>query len=270
VTEFSHRSRRRLRERALDLGEMERADMMVTLTLPGEWRTVCPDGRRFKSQVKAWRARLGRHFRAHGVGTWAALWFLEFQARGAPHLHIIFWGPGIRALQIDAFREWCSDSWAEVVGHPDEHERSKHRAAGTRVEWMRRDHFGYAVKYASKMRQSRVPEDFRNVGRFWGFWRYRAPEPIAWSIDVDEAGPDRLVRKLASVAVTQRFGSKLVARFQAAARHSDTFGATVYGTAAVYAALDLDWGSVVLRAEDLPPEVRSDSGTGPPSAGGRS
>ncbi|GAH38105.1 unnamed protein product, partial [marine sediment metagenome] len=35
----------------------------------------------------------------------------------------------------------------------------------------------YALKYASKMRQKRVPDDFINVGRMWGHSRPVAPKP---------------------------------------------------------------------------------------------
>lgn len=262
VREFSHRSRRRLREMALDLSEMWRAEVLLTLTMPGEWRSVCADGRAFKRHVKAWRARLGRHLAGLGVGGWSALWFLEFQARGAPHLHVLLFGDGVGSVPLDDFRTWASDSWAEVVGHPDEHERAKHRSAGTRVERMRTGHFGYATKYATKMQQKNVPPEFRSVGRFWGLWRYQAPAPVVWSQSFTLADVGRLVGVLAATlpeGVPTR--ERLPGRFQDAAPRSDTFTATVYGPDAVWAAVDFVTSDAA-SSEAAPPEPRSGPGRG--------
>ncbi|MCA1791845.1 MAG: hypothetical protein LC667_18950, partial [Thioalkalivibrio sp.] len=44
ITEFSPRSRSRLRLAAFDLGEFHQPDLLLTLTYPGEWRSVAPDG----------------------------------------------------------------------------------------------------------------------------------------------------------------------------------------------------------------------------------
>jgi len=252
-------------ERAWDLSQLERPELMVTLTMPGEWASVCPDGRAFKRHVKAWRARLSRYLLPLGVGDWAALWFLEFQARGAPHVHAIFWGPGLRGLDLAAFQTWASTSWADVVGHADPHERGKHERAGTRVELMRRDHFGYATKYANKMQQKRVPDGFRNVGRFWGFWRYRAVQPAIWVELLDLAHVERVVRRVAATSPSAEFGAKLVQRFAQAAPRSDTFSATVYGTEAVWAAID--GCSDPEGSAGPPPGVRSGSGLASSSRG---
>jgi hypothetical protein len=262
VREFSHRSRRRLREVAWDLSEMWRAEVLVTLTMPGEWASVCADGRAFKRHVKAWRARLGRHLAGLGVGGWAALWFLEFQARGAPHLHVLFFGDGIGSVSIGDFRTWASESWSEVVGHLDEQERAKHLQAGTRVERMRTGHFGYATKYATKMQQKNVPPEFRSVGRFWGLWQHRAPSPAVWCHTFSLADVERLVGVLAATLpehVPTR--ERLPLRFQQAAPRSDTFTATVYGTAAVWAAVDF-LASDAASSVAAPPEPRSGPGSG--------
>ncbi|GAG62416.1 unnamed protein product, partial [marine sediment metagenome] len=63
-------------------------------------------------------------------------------------------------------RDRVAAAWYRIVDSSD----PAHLQAGTRCEAVR-DANGaarYAVKYASKMRQKRVPPDFRNVGRFWG------------------------------------------------------------------------------------------------------
>lgn len=260
VREFSSRSRRRLAEVAHDLGELHTPELMVTLTLPGEWRSVCPDGRAFKRHVLAWRRRLERWMRRRRVEGWAALWFLEFQRRGAPHLHLLLWGVGSGYLY--SLRDWASQSWAEVVGHPDRVERAKHLAAGTRVERVREPHFGYAVKYATKMHQKHVPEGFQDVGRFWGIWRSCAPKPITWMERMAYEDAAARVRLLAASVPEsgRRFAGRLLERFQAVSAVSDGFTATVYGRGAV--AVVLGGYSDLTSSGAAPPRAAERGGSG--------
>ena len=268
VREFSARSRRRLAEVAHDLGELHAPDWMVTLTMPAEWQSVCPDGRAFKRHVLAWRRRLERWLRRRGLDGWSALWFLEFQERGAPHLHVILWGPGLSDLGARAFAEWVSSSWASVVAHSDPGEREKHLRAGTRVERMRERHFGYAVKYAAKMQQKRVPEGFRDVGRFWGLWRAAAPKPVTWTERMAFEEAAAAVRLLAGTLPEpgQRFAARLLARFEAVSAVSDSFSATVYGRGAVAAVLARD--SVLAPSGAAPLRAAERDGSGPRSRSG--
>lgn len=257
VREFSSRSRRRLREVAMDLGELERCDAMMTLTLPGEWESVCPNGRVFKRHVRAMRKRFGRYLDAHGAEEWGALWFLEFQERGAPHLHACFWG--VAELDVEELRSWLREAWADVVGHSDPVERAKHLAAGTAWEVARTGHFGYAAKYAGKMRQKRVPEGFADVGRFWGIWRGSAPKPVVWTERVTFEEACRFVRELGDTlpAVASRFAGRLMARLASASRYSDSFTATVYGRRGVD--LVLHGGSDTTSSGAGPPQAREAS-----------
>jgi len=60
-----------------------------------------------------------------------------------------------------------ADNWFECVGSGDE----KHRQAGTQfdsINYGRGATISYASKYAAKAAQKDVPENFENVGRFWG------------------------------------------------------------------------------------------------------
>ncbi|NIB31079.1 hypothetical protein HBB16_04100 [Pseudonocardia sp. MCCB 268] len=56
----------------------------MSLTYPGDWETVVPTGPVLKAHMKALRKR---YLRAWG-GDWACVWKLEFQRRGAPHVHV--------------------------------------------------------------------------------------------------------------------------------------------------------------------------------------
>lgn len=167
ITVFSDKARARLAFVANNTTVTFRT--MITLTYPKEYprdgSIVKKDLRRF---LAAWRAytRGANH-----------LWFLEFQRRGAPHVHILTdypCPPGRPARKN--LRLWVANKWYDVCGQLD----PKHLLAGTRTERLRSPEGGahYAVKYASKMRQKSVPEDYRNVGRFWGHTRAVRPEPI--------------------------------------------------------------------------------------------
>lgn len=261
VREFSARSRRRLSEVAHDLGVLYSPDWMVTLTMPGEWESVCADGRAFKRHVRVWRRRLERWFQAQGIREWSGLWFCEFQKRGAPHLHVLLWGPRLSELETSGFAAWASSSWADVVAHADPVEREKHLRAGTRVERVRRPHFGYAAKYASKMEQKLVPDGFRDVGRFWGVWRNAAPKPLTWSERMSFLEAAQQVHALAETLpeVARGFAGRLLERFDAVSRVSDTFSATVYGSGAV----DLILGPASRRRAERPiPRAAERSGSG--------
>lgn len=140
-------------------------------------------GREFKRHMAAFRKRLDLKLRKLMIDDWSALWFLEFQKRGAPHIHLMIFNCDIPVYKRVSLREWLGLAWAEIVGNPIEEEFNKHVKAGTKIEKMRKRHFGYAMKYASKMEQKQVPSEFKKVGRFWGVWNVKMEPPI--EIDLD-------------------------------------------------------------------------------------
>lgn len=56
---------------------------LVTLTLPREWRRYTPDGRVFERQRRLFVDRFEYRW-----GPLSGVWVKEFQARGAPHVHM--------------------------------------------------------------------------------------------------------------------------------------------------------------------------------------
>jgi hypothetical protein len=189
ITEFSRTSRQRLAFVACNTDVSFKT--MITLTYPGEYTT---DGKAVKAHLKAFLEWLSRDL-GHRP---SYLWFLEFQQRGAPHFHILVtyslplvWQketilvnghPITREVPSQAardavkgFRFRVSAAWYRIVGSGD----PRHFAAGTRTERIRKKDGAarYAVKYAMKMRQKRVPKAYRNVGRFWGCSRDVLPSP---------------------------------------------------------------------------------------------
>ncbi len=154
---------------------------LVTLTLPGDWLTVAPDGESYKVLVQKFRKR---YFSTWGEQI-AGAWKLEFQRRGAPHLHILTVPPtGVSKRGGLPFAQWLSLAWADIVAHPDPEERRKHLAAGTGVDYEETLRYGdpkrisvYFSKhgtFADKEYQNVVPEEWREPGkgpgRFWGVW----------------------------------------------------------------------------------------------------
>ncbi|MFP7706550.1 hypothetical protein [Trueperella sp. LYQ141] len=216
IVKWSRKSRARMCKRLAELDYSPlfvggaSAPVMLTLTLPGDFRTCTPDGDVFKRQVSRFRERWFRKWGTRLVGVWK----LEFQRRGAPHLHIL------TTIPVSAgrgFAQWFSRAWMESVNHPDESERAKHLIAGTGIDWS-------YVRYASnpalvaayftkhgmfwaKAYQNRVPEGWENVGRFWGYWGLK---PACAETAIDKATSTYLARMCRKMAERKgrRFGTR--------------------------------------------------------------
>ena len=159
ITEFSKASRQRLAFVAANSDVTFTS--MLTLTYPREFPN---DGRDVKRNLNHFLVMLRKK-----VSSLEYLWFLEFQRRGAPHIHILVRGARVsRAMQ-----HWTSETWYRICATGD----VRHLAAGTRLERIKKPNGArnYAVKYAHKMKQKCVPPNYRNVGRFWGCTRAVKP-----------------------------------------------------------------------------------------------
>jgi len=121
---------------------------MVTLTYPD---TFPMDGRVVKQH---WHAFVECLRRVGWLDGYSLVWFLEWQSRGAPHIHILITGW--------LSKELVASSWARITGG--------NRDSCSRTEAIRDpDAAGaYARKYAVKSEQKEVPAGFINVGRMWG------------------------------------------------------------------------------------------------------
>ena len=142
---------------------------MLTLTYPEVWPH---DGRVSKKHF----ATVTKAMRRKGI---EYLWFLEFQARGAPHYHI---------LMVDEHGEGekIGQSWKATV---------KNWLVATRASnWAITSHAEhgcdyaplhstngagrYVAKYSAKGEQKLIPEGYRNCGRFWGHSKGMTPIPL--------------------------------------------------------------------------------------------
>jgi hypothetical protein len=175
-----NRMRRYLRECLSDYR------IMLTLTYPGFYPG---DGKMVKEHLRRFCQELKRYSskRKDDPEKFSAFWFLEFQARGAPHFHLF--------VTHEFPHEWVANVWYQIVGSEDD----RHLRAGTRIETIRAGKHGimaYASKYAAKNEQKEVPEDYRNVGRFWGVYGRRAVMSAATFVDNNGRRADRLSRPM--------------------------------------------------------------------------
>lgn len=168
VYEFSDDSRRRLAFVAANT----RANfaLLITLTYPRDFPS---DGLLVRKHRKAFLEWTRRRWSGS-----LYLWFLEWQKRGAPHIHVLL-DVTRSAPDIDA----VARAWYRIVASGD----LKHLAAGTRTEGVRNPGGlrNYVVKEATKTRQKIVPKEYRNVGRLWGHSRAVAPV-LQKTIEIDE------------------------------------------------------------------------------------
>lgn len=129
---------------------------------------------------------------------WSYLWFLEFQKRGAPHIHFLlepaavtprmraefglFWTS--RIAQAQWFWEKCPpESYiTEVI------KMAKFNCHHSTFQVLREKDGArnYATKYAAKEKQKKVPENYKSVGRFWGASRDVKPEGLPFDVTEQE------------------------------------------------------------------------------------
>ena len=164
-----------------------------------------------------------------------AIWFLEFQQRGAPHFHhlldIDLESHGRlstkRRSRIEGEKQsyrTCreieddlSAAWYRIVSSCDE----KHLRAGISWEVLEDSDAAakYAAKHAAKPRQKKVPLEYYNVGRFWGvIGRVKA---VALDDDFEDMTTDQLFREFGYEAMSSRGRvKKYLWDFEAKAPHA--------------------------------------------------
>lgn len=186
ITEWSRKSRAAMCRTFAELDytplvESGRVPAMVTLTYPGDWELVAPDGASVKRHMVLWRKRFQREWGEPA----RYIWKLEFQRRGAPHIHLWMAPPQSVGRTGRTFWNWLSEEWADIVAHPDPEQRARHVLAGTAVDILNglracdpKRLAIYFTKHSSPNRlgdkeyQHMVPEPWRRPGhgpgRFWG------------------------------------------------------------------------------------------------------
>jgi len=180
------RNRMQLRLGSLDwtpLFEDGLEPAMVTLTMPGNWEELAPTPAEFRRMVGRFRSAYADAWGSPSTGVWK----LEFQRRGAPHVHILMTPPAgvAQGMYPFEFRHWLSMAWARAVGAKGE-DRLKHEKAGTGVDYVGEayrnprliaKYFGKHGTFNAKEYQNQMPMlwldaiDRGESGiQFWGVW----------------------------------------------------------------------------------------------------
>jgi hypothetical protein len=170
IKEFSHKSRQAL-ARTIHATRSTFLSMM-TITCPAKWSQ---NGAEFKDAQN----RLFTWLRYHHPCEY--LWFFEFQKRGAPHTHILLSIPHCgRSAHVKFAKAWCKALKLNPNQIECDPKTGENYNLRDRCEWFHlrskqweniRDDGGarkYALQYAMKTYQKRVPKAYRKVGRFWG------------------------------------------------------------------------------------------------------
>lgn len=145
---------------------------LLTLTYGLEYPTC---GKLLKSHLNSFLVQSRRLFEYHDY-----LWFLEFQQRGAPHIHLLTTLPA--PTEVDRYD--MATLWTRIV--LGRHDRKYSRMSNRQVRSLTEDMIAvhqhpktwegvrakdgarrYVVKYATKTYQKIVPAEFSDVGRFW-------------------------------------------------------------------------------------------------------
>lgn len=188
ITEWSRKSRSAMCRTFAELDysplvESGRIPAMITLTYPGDWEVVTPEGASVKRHMVLWRKRFQREYGEPA----RYIWKLEFQRRGAPHIHLWMAPPMSPGRSGRSFSQWLSEAWSLVVDHPDPVQKARHRLAGTAIDVRNglkacdpKRLAIYFTKHSSpnlngdKEYQHIVPELWRRPGcgpgRFWGVY----------------------------------------------------------------------------------------------------
>lgn len=219
ITGWSRKSRARMVERLCTLDYKPlfpagRLPAMLTLTYPGAWEVVAPNGKVVKKHLKSLRLRWRRAWGEDLV----CVWKLEFQRRGAPHFHLLVSPPHGENNDGESFRTWVSRAWAEIVAHPDPEEFGRHVRAGTGVDWnegLRSTdpkrvavYFTKHGAFAAKEYQHCVPEAWQTPGqgpgRFWGYWGLDVAATTVEVTPQDAIKASRTIRRWARAQGTTR------------------------------------------------------------------
>lgn len=210
ITELSEKARKNMVMFCNDLeGLGIESEFMTVLTYPKNHEQYAEDGKEIKRQLNTFHMALNRYFKAINK-TYSAMWYLEFQTRGAPHFHIEFFNTGFLDEDIRQLRKWVASTWVRIVKPSNNEEKQKmlkvhkhHKA----TEKKRKTHWGYAKKYAAKMQQKEVPEQFNDVGRFWGYWNYKKPKGVVGGMRLSFTKFHKFVSSVVRTFLEQNFGA---------------------------------------------------------------
>lgn len=173
IDHFSKKSRRRLQ-----FVSINNSDVLISQFALTYHDRLPADGKECKKHLNTFLTWLKRNYPEVRY-----LWILEFQSRGAPHYHLFFNVKPDRTMQYK-----MALHWNKVTRSGYQH-LEFHNHKNNFIDWDMGSG-SYLTKYLDKTSQKFVPENYSNVGRFWGHSRELKPQ--ATVIDADEL--DELVK----------------------------------------------------------------------------
>lgn len=194
IKEFTFRAQREARLQIRAAFEEQRFNWVLTLTYPGEVLGVL-DGKQSKKHLDrfldVFQKRLGRiHY----------VWMLEFQGNGNPHYHVAFKAP---LDVVFGLHEWISKAWARICRKilKNEENQRKHEKAGTQIAAIKSlggcsNYFASYMVGGAKHEQKKVPEHFKNVGRFWGHSRGCITKQVQHFVVEDDGAARKVTRNI--------------------------------------------------------------------------
>lgn len=120
------------------------------------------DGRKVQAHFNAFLTRLRGYFKTRSID-FVYLWIKEFQKRGAPHFHLF-----LSVKRSKELHRYMAKLWNRLAGQSDRvaHYRV-HINPKNFIDWDM-GNAQYLTKYLEKSDQKLTPEEYKNVGRFWG------------------------------------------------------------------------------------------------------
>lgn len=155
------------------------------------------NGKELKRQLNIFLNQLRKRF------TIEYLWFMEFTKRGRPHIHIITTKDPTEFDRIWLAQVWSRISVRDALKRQVKNEENSdiavpitldgllvaeeqqkvylvHRHVKSWQKAKKTDGMArYALKYATKTYQKKIPANFRDAGRFWGISKGVYANPIA-------------------------------------------------------------------------------------------
>ena len=180
ISGFSAKSQRALRFKALNTSVPLVSQFCATYH--EKWPT---DGKELKAQLNQFLTLLRYHY--PGI---SYLWILEFQTRKTPHFHIYMSQPATEEMRMKLGRIWnkIADPGNEthLWWHTDRVDHRNGRELSALIDWDM-GNGAYLCKYLDKQQQKNVPEEFENVGRFWGSSRGLVVKPQQFMTEEQDA-----------------------------------------------------------------------------------
>lgn len=206
---------------------------LVTLTMPANWEQIAPSPKAFKALIEKLRGRYRKAWGSYITGVWK----LEFQRRGAPHVHILMTPPTWRKPGTgETFSAWLAVNWAQICQSAtmdwddplQRMMREDHELRGTSIDYskglqgqspdMVAAYFSKHGLFGAKDYQNNPPELWREAVkqtggvRFWGYWALKKAQGV---IELNPITPHYVNRRDGAVpedSVVRRHMRKLAER----------------------------------------------------------